>query len=100
MSEERRVRLVSPAGFLAMASILGALYGAAHLGGLREDTTILSGSAPPGGGSAGALLGLAYVVLHFAFVIGAPILTLAAGVFWALARAGRKGSIARAGRAA
>lgn len=89
MSDERRVLIVSPAGFIAGALLLGALYGAAHLAGLREDTTILSGSAPPGGGSAAVWLGLAYIGLHFAFVIGAPILTLAAGVFWALARAGR-----------
>jgi hypothetical protein len=79
-----RPRLVSPPGFVAAALILGALYGAAHLAGLREDTTILSGTAPPGGGS--AALGLVYVALHFAFVIGAPILVLAAAIFWGLGR--------------
>jgi hypothetical protein len=38
------------------------------------------------GGAAGAALGLGYIALHFAWVIGAPTLALGAGVFWALSR--------------
>lgn len=84
----RRLALISPAGFLAAAVSISALYALAHLAGLRAYTTILSGSAPPGGGDPGAatVLGLAYVALHFACVIGAPILVLAAGVLRGLER--------------
>jgi hypothetical protein len=81
-----RVRLVSPAGFLLAAATIGVLYGAAHLLGLREDTAILSGTAPAGG-DAGIGRGLIYVALHFAWVIGAPILVIGAGVFWGAERA-------------
>lgn len=86
-----RLRLVSPPGFVVAALILGALYGAAHLAGLREDTTILSGSAPPGGGADAIALGLVYIALHFGFVIGAPVLVLAAAILWALTRVTRAG---------
>ena len=88
-----RFTLVSPAGFLAAAALISALYGLAHLAGLRAYTTILSGSAPPGGGdpNAATALGLAYLALHFACVIGAPILVLAAGVLRGLERVGRVG---------
>jgi hypothetical protein len=82
------MKIVSPAGLAASALVLAVLYGVAHLAGMREDTTILSGSAPPGGGSADVAAGVVYILLHFAFVIGAPILALAAGIFWALARRG------------
>jgi hypothetical protein len=68
------------------AAAIGALYGLAHLLGLREDAAFLSGTAPPGG-AAGLALGLAYVALHFAWVIGAPILVIGAGVFWGAERA-------------
>jgi hypothetical protein len=78
-----RLALVSPRGFLAMAALVGALYGALHLAGIREDTAILSGTEPPGG-AASAALGLLYVCLHFAWVLGAPILVLAAGVYAAM----------------
>jgi hypothetical protein len=40
----------------------------------------------PPGGAAGAALGLLYVCLHFAWVLGAPILALGAAVLWALER--------------
>jgi hypothetical protein len=68
------------------AATIGVLYGVAHLMGLRDDACILSGTAPPGG-DAGTVLGLMYVSLYFACVIGAPILVLGAALFWALKRA-------------
>ncbi len=81
-----RVRFFSPLGFVVTAAVVSALYAAAHLFGLREDTAILSGTAPPGG-AAGMALGLGYIALHFAWVIGAPILLLAAGLLWAMEKA-------------
>jgi hypothetical protein len=83
------VKAVSPRGFLATAAAIGVLYGLAHLAGLRDDTAILSGTAPPSGVPA---LGLVYVALHFAWVIGVPVLGLGALVFWGMDRALRRGS--------
>jgi hypothetical protein len=76
---------ISPGGFLVAAADIGVLYGLAHVAGMREDATILSGTSP-GSGSAGVAFGLAYVLLHFAWVVGAPVLVLAAGVYWAFSR--------------
>ena len=79
---------MSTTGLLTGAIVIAALYGAAHVAGLREDTTILSGTAPPGGEGGGAVaLGLLYVVLHFAAVVGAPILALGGGLLWGIERA-------------
>ncbi len=83
-----RVRWLSPAGFVVAAAAIALLYGVAHLLGLREDTTVLSGTAPAGG-AAGVALGLAYVGLHFAFVVGAPVLVLGAAIFRASERLAR-----------
>jgi hypothetical protein len=71
---------MSPSWLVKAAVVIGALYGVAHLAGLREDTAILSGTAPPGGGSDAVALGVVYVVLHFAALVGAPILVLGAGI--------------------
>jgi hypothetical protein len=76
---------VSPRGFLLVAAVLWVLYGVAHALGLRDDASILSGTAPPGG-AAGIVLGLCYVALYFAAVIAAPILVVGAVVFWVLER--------------
>jgi hypothetical protein len=78
----RRRAWISPAGFLVGAALLAALYAVAHLAGLRAYTTFLSGSAPPDGVDpfAATALGLVYVALHFACVLGAPVLVIAAGL--------------------
>jgi hypothetical protein len=70
---------------LVCAALIGLLYGLAQLAGLREDTAILSGTAPPGGAGSAAL-GLGYIALHFAWVVGAPVLLLSAGIYWALSK--------------
>ena len=63
------------------ALIIAALFAALHALGLRPYAAILSGTAPPGAtGVEAIVLGLAYVALYFAAVIGAPILLIAAGV--------------------
>jgi hypothetical protein len=87
-----KLDLVSPRGFLAAAALIGALYGASRLAGLREDTAVLSGTEPAGG-AAGAALGLLYVCLHFAWVLGAPILVLAAGILAVLERCIIRGTL-------
>jgi len=82
--------IVSARGMAAAAGVIAVLYGGAHLAGLRAYTAILSGTAPPGAdGAAGAALGLVYVALYFACVVGAPILAIAGGVMWALGRRAR-----------
>jgi hypothetical protein len=81
----RDLRFFSPAGFVVTALVVAGLYGAAHAAGLREDASFLSGTTPLGG-AAGIALGLVYVALHFAFVLGAPALILGAGILWLLER--------------
>lgn len=72
---------------LAIAALIIALFAALHALGLRPYAAILSGTAPPGATGAEAIvLGLAYVALYFAAVIGAPILLIAAGVMRILDR--------------
>ena len=89
--------LLSPRGMVLAAVIVIALYGAMHALGLREDAAILSGTAPPGASGAEAVvLGLAYVIVHFAGVVGAPILIIAAALLWLFSRPRREGARATA----
>ena len=63
---------------LRIALLLTGIYLLGHLFGLRELTSILSGTLP---GTAGqAMLGLVYVMSWFGFVLVAPILTIAGGL--------------------
>jgi len=68
--------------FLMRALALGALFLVAHLAGLREYTTFLSGTAanPEAGLRWSSFLGMVYIVLYLGFVVAAPILILAAGL--------------------
>jgi hypothetical protein len=84
-SQHEKAAWVSPRGFLIGAGALVLLYGVAHVLGLRDDASILSGTAPPSG-AAGLALGIGYVLLYFAAVVGAPILVVGAAVFWVLDR--------------
>ena len=79
--------LVSPRSFVVLAVVIAVLFGVAHAAGLREHTSILSGTDHAAGS---ATLGLLYALLYFAFVLGAPILILAAAIFWALSRLARR----------
>jgi hypothetical protein len=72
----RKIALAS----LILAAALGVTYGAAHALGLRETVGLLSGSMPSGQASPPWIPALAYVALHFAFVLIAPILALAAAI--------------------
>lgn len=86
--EERRPRgWVSPAGLAITAAAIAALYAAMHALGLRPYTAILSGTSPPGASASASLaLGLVYTALHFAFVIAAPILAIAAALMGLMTR--------------
>jgi hypothetical protein len=77
-----RAPLFSARGFLLRAIVIAVLYGVAHLCQLRCYASILSGTAPTGdaGAHLPALLGCLYVLLHFAFVLAAPVLVLGAGL--------------------
>ena len=88
-------RYALPRRMVVLAAALGALYGAAHAAGLRSCASFLSGTASAGGGVA---LGILYVALHFAFVIGAPTLVLA-GAMLAAYEARRARNEAERGRA-
>ncbi|WP_437727446.1 hypothetical protein [Sorangium sp. So ce861] len=61
------------------AALLVSAFAACHLLGLREHVSVLSGTAPPGGG-ADASLGVVYALAWFGAVVLAPILAIAACV--------------------
>ncbi len=75
-----RAQFCSPKDFVVRAALLVVLFVIAHVAGLREYTSFLSGTA----GSLevswrwGAFLGLCYLALYLAVVILVPILLLAA----------------------
>ncbi len=78
--------LLTPAGLLARAAWLAAVWLAADLAGLRVHASIICGTLA-GEGAAGAwpcFLGTAYVVLYLLAVLAAPVLVIAAGIFAAL----------------
>ncbi len=69
--------MLSPAGLALRACLLWLAFGLVHALGLREYTTVLSGT--PVGGLAPTLGGVFYVILDFGAVVAAPI-ALIAGV--------------------
>lgn len=73
--------------FLVSALVLTLVHAALELLGARAFVSVLSGSLP--GDPVAALLGLAYALSHFAFVIAAPILVLASGLLTASRAAAR-----------
>ena len=75
---------ISPGGFVVLAAILAALYGLFHLLGWREHVSSVYATAAPDGGK--VVMGLAYAAAYFGFVLAAPILALAAGIFALLGR--------------
>jgi hypothetical protein len=70
---------MTPKKLLLRAALIGLAYALLHLAGGRHDAAFLSGT--PVGGAGALLLGCAYVVVYFLFVIVAPILVIAAGLF-------------------
>lgn len=89
-----RAPLFSPVGLLTRAVLLTVIYLVLHLAGWREYTSILCGTAPTGNLSdrPAQLYGLIYVLLHFAVVVGVPILVLAAGLLALMGRRAKSAS--------
>jgi len=74
--------MFSPLGFVARAALIALAYFTARALGLPAYTSVLSGTSPTGNPTDYLSLaaGCAYVVLHFLFILGVPILLLAAGL--------------------
>ncbi|MCU1283452.1 MAG: hypothetical protein JWM53_6998 [bacterium] len=70
-----RAPILSPQGLVLRAALIAVVYGALHLAGARADVAFLSGTSV--GGNVATLLGCAYLLFHFAFVLVAPILVIA-----------------------
>lgn len=95
--KEKALRLLkapafSPAGLLVRGLVIALLFFLAHVAGLRDYATVLSGALPSETVSpvVALPLGMGYVLLYFAFVILAPILVIAAALLaagWSLVRA-------------
>ena len=81
-----RLEVLSPAGLAARAVLLAAVYAVCEIAGLREYTTFLSGTEQGVRWSATVLGGVAYLFAYHGFVLGAPILLLAAAVLAAWRR--------------
>jgi hypothetical protein len=81
-----RADFCSPKDFVRRALLITVTFLAVHLAGLREFTSILTGTAGSTklGWGACAFFGLAYIVAYLAFVLLVPSLLLAAGllVLW------------------
>lgn len=77
-----QAEFLSPKDLLRHAGLVVALFAAAHAAGLREFTTIISGTvaSPSLGVGLCALLGIGYMTLYFATVVLAPVLLIAAGL--------------------
>ena len=68
--------------FLRDAVVLSVLFLIAHLLGLRQYTSVLSGTASCG--SLRRLGGIMYLTFYFLFVVCVPVLVIAAGLARAL----------------
>lgn len=81
-----RAPVLSSRGLAARAALIAVVYGVLHLVGLREYTSILSGTLPTGDPNdyLAMVLGVAYVLVHLAFFLVAPVLVLAAGMLYGL----------------
>jgi hypothetical protein len=79
-----RAEFLSPKDFLQRAVAITVLFLASEIAGLREFTSVLSGTAGSTelGWKTSAILGAAYIVLYLAFVLVVPILILASVILW------------------
>lgn len=74
--------ILSPVGLLAAAAAISVLFLACEILGLRETTSIVSGTVPgwPAHAGAASLIALAYILAYSALVLVAPVLAIGAGV--------------------
>ncbi len=72
--------LPSPGYFLEWAAFLTILYILVNLAGMRQFTSVLNGTigSTTLSWQTASFLGAAYVFVYLAFILGAPILVLAA----------------------
>jgi len=77
-----RAEICSPKNFVRRAVVIALLFLAAHIAGLRDYTSFLSGTvpSPDTGWKLTIFFGLIYLVVYFALVLLAPMLLLAAGL--------------------
>ena len=81
-----RAPTFSPQGFVVRAAACALLYGLLSLIGIREYVSVLSMTYPEGSSQAwSGLLCMAYLASYFLWILGVPILLLAAGLMqgWA-----------------
>jgi len=83
-----RTEFLSPKDLLVRAAVISLLFLVVHLAGLREFTSVLNGTIGNTEISWGesAFWGTVYIFLYLAFVLGVPILLLAAAISAALQR--------------
>ena len=83
-----RVRLVRPGALLAGALLAAGFFLVCHAAGLREYACLLAGTYPSGAGDPvlAELFCAIYLAAYAGFVLVAPVLLLAAGVFAVLER--------------
>ena len=81
-------KALSPAGFFVRAAGLLVFFAVAHAIGLREWTCMISGTVPQNafGNNLDRYLAVTYLVFYLGAFIVAPILTIAAGIFYVLQR--------------
>ncbi len=83
---------LSPKDLVCRAVVIALIYGAVHLAGLREYTSILNGTPGSADISRGlaTFLGLGYVCAYLAFVILVPMCLMAAALIAGWQRLARK----------
>ncbi len=88
-----RAEFLSPKDLLFRAVTISVLFLIAHIAGLRDYTSFLSGTLPSPETSwkQASFFGLVYLLLYFAVVLFSPILLLAAGMLkgWELLKRAR-----------
>lgn len=77
-----RRSIASPQYLLEWAAMLTILFVVVQLAGLREFTSVLNGTigSTTLSWETASFLGAAYIFMYLAFVLGAPILILGAGI--------------------
>ena len=80
--------MFSPVGFVVCATLIILVYGIVQLIGWREYTSIFSGTSPSGNPAdiPEVLIGVLYSGAYLAYALLAPILLIAAAIFYALER--------------
>jgi len=89
-----QAEFLSAGDFVRHAALIVVLFAIAHAIGLREYTTIISGTmaSPSLGPAVCAFLGIGYMALYFGVVVLTPVLLLAAALLKLGQRLSRSGT--------